>query len=66
MKKTKGQEFIRFFHPIISILWESGATATPGEIVDRSIELAGVSEQEQQAVNNNGQSRVRNQVHWAR
>lgn len=66
MKKPKGPEFIRFFHPIISILRESGATGTPAEIVDRSIELAGVSEQEQQAVNKNGQSRVRNQVHWAR
>ena len=66
MKKTKGPEFIRFFRPIISILRESGATGTPGEVVDRSIELAGVSEQEQQAVNKNGQSRIRNQVHWAR
>jgi restriction system protein len=66
MNKTKGPKFIRFFHPIISILRETGATGTPAEIVDRSIELAGVSEQEQQALNKNGQSRVRNQVHWAR
>lgn len=66
MKNAKGPEFIRFFHPILSILRESGATGTPAEIVDRSIELAGVSEQEQQAVNKNGQSRIRNQVHWAR
>jgi restriction system protein len=66
MKKVKGPEFIRFFRPILSILRESGATGTPGEIVDRSIEIAGVSEQEQQAVNKNGQSRIRNQVHWAR
>lgn len=66
MKNAKGPEFIRFFRPILSILRESGATGTPAEIVDRSIELAGVSEQEQQAVNKNGQSRIRNQVHWAR
>ena len=66
MKKPKGPEFIRFFHPIISILRESGATGTPAEIVDRSIELAGVPEQEQQALNKNGQSRIRNQAHWAR
>jgi restriction system protein len=66
MKNTKGPEFIRFFRPIISILRESGATGTPAEVVDRSIELARVSEQEQRAVNKNGQSRVRNQVHWAR
>jgi restriction system protein len=66
MKKANGPEFIRFFHPILSILRESGDVGTPSEIVDRSIELAGVSEQEQQAVNKNGQSRIRNQVHWAR
>jgi restriction system protein len=66
VKKAKGPEFVRFFRPILSILRESGATGTPAEIVDRSIEIAGVSEQEQQAVNKNGQSRVRNQVHWAR
>jgi restriction system protein len=66
MKPAKGPEFIRFFRPILAVLRESGATGTPAEIVDRSIELAGISEQEQQAVNKNGQSRVRNQVHWAR
>jgi restriction system protein len=66
VKKAKGPEFVRFFRPILSILRESGATGTPAEIVDQSIEIAGVSEQEQQAVNKNGQSRIRNQVHWAR
>jgi restriction system protein len=66
VKKPKGPEFVRFFRPILSILRESGATGTPAEIVDRSIEIAGISEQEQQAVNKNGQSRIRNQVHWAR
>ncbi len=66
MNKFNGPEFIRFFRPILSILRESGDAGTPSEIVDRSIELAGISEQEQQAVNKNGRSRIRNQVHWAR
>ena len=66
MKIAKGPEFVRFFLPILSTLRESGAARTPGEIVDRSIELAGISEQEQLVVNKNGQSRIRNQVHWAR
>jgi restriction system protein len=66
MKKANGPEFIRFFHPIILILQESGTAGTSAEIVDRSIEIAGISEQEQQTVNKNGQSRIRNQVHWAR
>jgi len=66
MKQVKGPEFIRFFKPILQLLLESGGSGTPAEIVDRSIELAGVSESEQEAVNKNGQSRIKNQVHWAR
>lgn len=43
-----------------------GGSGTASEIVDRSIELAKVTEEEQQAVNKNGLSRIKNQVHWAR
>jgi restriction system protein len=66
MKQAKGPEFLRFFRPILELLLVSGGTSTPSEIVDRSIEIAKVSESEQEAVNKNGQSRIRNQVHWAR
>jgi restriction system protein len=43
-----------------------GGSGTASEIVDRSLEVAQVTEAEQQAVNKNGLSRVKNQVHWAR
>lgn len=66
MKQAKGPEFIRFFKPILKLLLESGGSGTPAEIVDRSIEIAKISESEQEAVNKNGQSRIKNQVHWAR
>lgn len=66
MRQAKGPEFIRFFRPILELLLKSGGTGTPSEIVDRSIEIAQVSEAEQEAVNKNGQSRIENQVHWAR
>jgi len=66
MRQGKGPEFIRFFGPILEALNDAGGTGRPSEVVDRSLELAKVSEAEQQAVNKNGQSRVRNQVHWAR
>lgn len=66
MRKTNGPEFIRFFHPILQVLIESGGSGTASEIVDRSLEVAKVSEAEQEAVNKNGLSRVKNQVHWAR
>lgn len=66
MRQTKGPEFIRFFRPILEVLQESGGSGTASEIVDRSLELAKISEVEQEAVNKNGLSRVKNQVHWAR
>jgi restriction system protein len=66
MKQTKGPEFIRFFRPILEVLRELGGSGTASEIVDRSLEVAKVTEAEQEAVNKNGMSRVKNQVHWAR
>ncbi|MBI5675381.1 MAG: restriction endonuclease [Nitrospirae bacterium] len=66
MKQRKGPEFIRFLRPILGVLSESGGSGTASEIVDRSIEIAGISESEQEAVNKNGYSRIKNQVHWAR
>lgn len=66
MKQTKGPEFIRFFRPVLEALRELGGSGTASEIVDRSMEIAKVTEAEQEAVNKNGLSRVKNQVHWAR
>lgn len=66
MRQAKGPEFIRFFRPILEVLRALGGSGTASEIVDRSLEIAKVSEAEQEAVNKNGLSRVKNQVHWAR
>lgn len=66
MGQARGPEFIRFFRPILEVLRELGGSGTASEIVDRSLEIAKVSEAEQEAVNKNGLSRVKNQVHWAR
>ena len=64
--KAKGPEFIRFFKPILQILKQSGGSGTTSEVIDRAIELLGIPESDQEAVLKNGQSRVRNQVQWAR
>lgn len=66
MRQARGPEFIRFFRPILEVLRELGGSGTASEIVDRSLEIAKISEAEQEAVNKNGLSRVKNQVHWAR
>jgi restriction system protein len=66
MKQANGPQFIRFFKPIIEVLKESGGSGTAAEIIDKTIEKMKISEKEQEATNKNGQSRVRNQVNWAR
>jgi restriction system protein len=66
MKQSKGPEFIRFFQPIIEVLNDSGGSGTVAEIIDRTIEKTKISETEQEQTLKNGQSRVRNQVQWAR
>ncbi len=44
----------------------SGGSGTTSEIIDRVIERLGISEHEQELSLKNGQSRVRNQIQWAR
>jgi restriction system protein len=66
-KKAKGgPQFIRFLKPIIEILRESGGSSTSSEVTDLVIERLGISDEEQTVILKSGQSRVYNQVHWAR
>jgi len=66
MSRSKGSQFIRFFKPIIEFLKESGGSGTAAEVIDRVIEKMRISESEQEVTLKSGQSRVRNQVQWAR
>jgi restriction system protein len=66
MKQAKGPQFIRFFKPVIEILKESGGSGTAAEIIDQTIEKMNISEKDQEVTNQSGQSRVKNQVNWAR
>ena len=66
MKQAKGPQFTRFFKPIIEVLKETGGSGTVAEVIDRAIEKMGIPESEQEEMLKNGQSRVRNQVQWAR
>jgi restriction system protein len=66
MAREKGPEFVRFFRPIVEALKEKGGSGTASEIIDRAIELLGLSEIEQNVELPSGGSRVRNQAQWAR
>jgi len=64
--RGKGSQFIRFFKPIIDVLKDLGGSGTVAEVIDRVIEKMGIPESEQEVTLKSGQSRVRNQVQWAR
>jgi restriction system protein len=66
MNRSKGPQFIRFFKPIIEVLKETGGSGTAAEVLDHVIEKMKISESEQVVTNKNGQSRVRNQIYWAK
>jgi len=64
--RQKGPEFLRFVMPIVEALKQLGSSGTAGEVTDKVIERLKISETEQEATTSNGQSRVRNQIGWAR
>lgn len=65
-KRSKGPVFLRFVSPIIETLKELGNSGTAGEVTDRVIARLSIPESEQEETTSNGQSRVRNQIAWAR
>jgi restriction system protein len=66
MAHAKGQQFQRFIRPIIAVLKSLGGSGNSSEVIDKVIEEMKISEAVQQETTKNGQSRVKNQIHWAR
>jgi restriction system protein len=66
MERVRGPRFLRFCIPIIDVLNELGGSGKAAEITDAVIERLHISEKEQAELLKNGNSRVRNQIAWAR
>lgn len=67
MKRVeRGPQFVRFFGFTLEALRQLGGAGRPLEVCEKVAELAGVSQEEQQATTKNGQSRFNNQVAWGR
>jgi len=66
MTKPVAAEFARFCMPILQTLRDIGGSGNASEVVDSVITKLNIPETEQQVVNKNGQSRLENQVQWAR
>jgi restriction system protein len=63
---AKGPEFTRFFVPLLQSLREMGGSASSAEATDAVIEREKISEAELEKTLKSGQSRIRNQIAWAR
>jgi len=66
LNPKKGPQFERFALPIVEILKDMGFAGNASEVLDRVIERLKISEAEQAETTSTGQSRVRNQIAWAR
>ncbi len=63
---SKGPQFIKYIIPVIQVLRDMGGSASSSEATDAVIELMQVPEDALELTNKNGQSKVRNQIAWAR
>lgn len=66
MKPPIAPEFSRFCIPVLQTLKEFGGSGNVGEVTDAVLASLKIPESEQQVVLKNGESRVRNQVQWAK
>lgn len=64
--QNKGPEFIRFFAPLLSAIKELGGSATRPEATNLTIRKSKISESDLEATLKHGESRIGNQVNWAR
>ena len=62
----KGPEFIKYVNPVLTILQENGGAGNSTDVIEQVIEKLGITEQELEEATSNGQSRIRNQIQWAR
>ena len=66
MNENVGPKFLRFVIPVIDVLKELGGSGKVSEVQDAAIELLGIPENELEETLKSGDSRVRNQIAWAR
>ena len=62
----KGPQFLRYIIPIVNIIHQNGGVGNSGSVIEQVIEVLGITEEDLEATTANGQSRIRNQIQWAR
>ena len=62
----KGPEFLKYIKPVLSILQSNGGAGLSSDVIEQVIDKLGITEIELEDTTSNGQSRIRNQIQWAR
>ena len=62
----KGPEFLKYINPVLTTLQTNGGAGNSSNIIEQIIESLGITEEELDEPTSNGQSRIRNQIQWAR
>ncbi len=62
----KGPEFLKYIIPVLTALQNNGGAGESSDIIEQVISHLGITEAELEETTTNGQSRIRNQIQWAR
>jgi restriction system protein len=62
----KGPEFLKYINPVLIVLQSNGGAGNSSDVIEQVIDNLGITEAELEETTSNGQSRIRNQIQWAR
>ena len=62
----KGPEFLKYINPVLTTLQANGGAGNSSNVIEQIIENLGITDEELEEATSNGQSRIRNQIQWAR
>jgi len=62
----KGPEFLKYINPVLTTLQSNGGAGDSSDVIEQVIDKLGITEAELEETTSNGQSRIRNQIQWAR
>lgn len=64
--QMKGPDFLKYVNPVLKALQANGGAGASSEIIAQVIDKLGITETELEETISNGQSRIKNQIQWAR
>jgi restriction system protein len=64
--EMKGPEFLKYVNPVLITLQANGGAGNSSSVIDQVVERLKITEKEMEETTSNGQSRIRNQIQWAR